>query len=406
LEMSEVNKKMMFKDDSFNIQQPNNNPVLIAPEVFNTIDFFKSNKAVAFEVSFGDQNQSIFKGLELNQSSVKNTSESFAVLERLGASETGSSTAQIDIGLFDIYRSQSYTCDVTMMGNVMIQPTMYFYLKNIPLFRGTYWIQEVNHSISNNNIQTTFKGTRIPITSLPDPKDSFMASYRALFDKMVSKAVAKVKDENQKLANKTNNEKVVQDNKGNTYVYDPGTKTISGEKIIENASSTPYGISYNGFKNEKYVQLVKFNEEEWLRANVTIMGGKNYPINNDIDMGFVSRYEFMSGTTKTSSVVKWSELSPNSDKDKFYSTKFLFDNTVTPNNILEGSPKTEFFNPDPKVNKKVTLGYSYDYTTRRFIGPVNTGPAAGIPYGIGMSKALMDELGLFEGDVVYFRLIK
>jgi hypothetical protein len=114
----------------------------------------------------------------------------------------------------------------------------------------------------------------------------------------------------------------------------------------------------------------------------------------------------MSGNTKTSSVVKWSELSPNSDKDKFYSTKFLFDNTVTPNNILEGSPKTEFFNPDPKVNKKVTLGYSYDYTTRRFIGPVNTGPAAGIPYGIGMSKALMDELGLFEGDVVYFRLIK
>jgi hypothetical protein len=406
LEMSEVNKKMMFKDDSFNIQQPNNNPVLIAPEVFNTIDFFKSNKAVAFEVSFGDQNQSIFKGLELNQSSVKNTSESFAVLERLGASETGSSTAQIDIGLFDIYRSQSYTCDVTMMGNVMIQPTMYFYLKNIPLFRGTYWIQEVNHSISNNNIQTTFKGTRIPITSLPDPKDSFMASYRALFDKMVSKAVAKVKDENQKLAKKTNNEKVVQDNKGNTYVYDPGTKTVSGEKIIENASSTPYGISYNGFKNEKYVQLVKFNDEEWLRANVTIMGGKNYPINNDIDMGFVSRYEFMSGNTKTSSVVKWSELSPNSDKDKFYSTKFLFDNTVTPNNILEGSPKTEFFNPDPKVNKKVTLGYSYDYTTRRFIGPVNTGPAAGIPYGIGMSKALMDELGLFEGDVVYFRLIK
>ena len=405
LEMSEVNKKMMFKDDSFNIQQPNNNPVLIAPEVFNTIDFFKSNKAVAFEVSFGDQNQGIFKGIELNQSSVKNTSESFAVLERLGASETGSSTAQVDIGLFDIYRSQSYTCDVTMMGNVMIQPTMYFYLKNIPLFKGTYWIQEVTHSIRNNTIETTFKGTRIPITSLPDPKDSFMASYRALFDKMVAKAVAKVKDENQKLANKTNNEKVVQDNKGNTYVYDPGTKTVSGEKIVENASSTPYGISYNGFKNEKYVQLVKYSDEEWLRANVVTMGGDKYPIGNDIDLGFVSRYEFTSGGTKTSSKVKWVEVSPNSDKDMFYSTKFLFDNVLTPNTILEGSPKTEFFNPDPKKNKKYTLGYSYNFDTRRFVGPINTGPAD-IPYGIGMSKALMKELDLYDGDIVYFRLIK
>ena len=74
------------------------------------------------------------------------------------------------------------------MGNVMIQPTMYFYLKNIPMFKGSYWITEVSHSIKSNTITTTFSGARIPYTSLPDPKDSFISSYRVLFDRMASKA--------------------------------------------------------------------------------------------------------------------------------------------------------------------------------------------------------------------------
>jgi len=61
------------------------------------------------------------------------------------------------------------------------------------MFKGTYWITEVSHSIKSNVINTTFVGTRIPYTSLPDPKDSFLASYRVLFDKLTSKAKAILK---------------------------------------------------------------------------------------------------------------------------------------------------------------------------------------------------------------------
>jgi hypothetical protein len=61
----------------------------------------------------------------------------------------------------------------------------------------------VSHKISNNNITTSFKGTRIPYASLPDPKDSFMASYRALFDRITKSAVARVKQDSLNITGST-----------------------------------------------------------------------------------------------------------------------------------------------------------------------------------------------------------
>ena len=50
----------------------------------------------------------------------------------------------------------------------MIQPTMYFVLRHVPMFYGPYWIYEVNHSITERGFDTDFKGTRIPKYSLPN----------------------------------------------------------------------------------------------------------------------------------------------------------------------------------------------------------------------------------------------
>ena len=205
LELDDIDRKSRFKGDGFNISNTNGNPVIVSPDVFRNTDFTKSNRAVAFEVSIGDQQQSMFKTIDLEQATIKNTTESFYVIENLGKSSAGSSTSQIDIGLFDIYRQASYQCTVNGMGNVMIQPTMYFYLKNVPMFRGTYWITEVIHTIRTTGIDTTFKGSRIPVTSLPDPKDSFMASYRTMFDKMVRSSLAKVKAESEMVNSEKSN---------------------------------------------------------------------------------------------------------------------------------------------------------------------------------------------------------
>jgi hypothetical protein len=180
------------------------------------------------------------------------------VIENLGRSESGAGAHQIDIGLFDIYRQASYTCDVTCMGNVMIQPTMYFYLKNVPMFRGSYWITEVSHNIRNNNIVTTFKGTRIPYASLPDPKDSFLSSYKVLFDKITRTAVAKTKEE-ENTTPATATEQPYTTTDGKTFLSDlgPSKSAIKGETLIKEQGVTAFGVPYNGYNGEKYIQKTK-----------------------------------------------------------------------------------------------------------------------------------------------------
>jgi hypothetical protein len=396
----DIDKNAKFPDDSFDISNVNNNPlVVVGPDVFRNTDFSKSNKVVAFEVGFGDQNQSIFKGLELDQTSIKNTSESFQVIERLGNSETGSSVSQIDIGLFDIYRQASYTCGVTTMGNVMIQPTMFFYLKNVPLFRGSYWITEVSHSIKMTGIETTFKGSRIPMQSLPDPSESFLASYRALFDKITKKAIAKVKDENLRLNSPGNTERVFQDADGVSFTTDMGKKLISGESILTQMGIKEYGIPYNGYNNEKYIQLVNFNGGEWLRAVAIEMDSKDYKIDSKMSMSFISRYKDIFGNSTN---VLWENISNKTKQLDFYSTKF--DHSLSPNTIMREYPYTVFLNPN-KPNTPVEFKTNIDVPNLNFTGPVNNGPNLD-GYGIAMSSSLMTKLDIYNGDVIYFKLRK
>ena len=149
------------------------------------LQYDKSNRVVSFEVNIGDSNQNIFKGVSLDQSSFTNTSESHKVTDYIARSNSGANSFNIDTSLFNIYRAYSYTCNVTCIGNVMIQPTMYFYLNNIPMFRGTYLITEVSHTIRDNNMVTNFKGIRMAKGSFPDPDDSFMSSYKSLFDRII-----------------------------------------------------------------------------------------------------------------------------------------------------------------------------------------------------------------------------
>jgi hypothetical protein len=64
-----------------------------------------------------------------------------------------------------------------MMGNAMIQPTMYFNLRHVPMFSGTYMIQEVNHTIGPGTFETIFKGTRQSISNL-QKVDSYIQTLK------------------------------------------------------------------------------------------------------------------------------------------------------------------------------------------------------------------------------------
>lgn len=400
-----VNK---FNDDSFDISNRNKNPLIVTlPEIYDIEQLNKSNKVVAFEVSFGDQYQNIFKGVSLDQTTLRNTSESFVVLENLARSESGSGAYNVDISLFDLYKQASYSCEVTCMGNVMIQPTMYFYLKNIPMFRGTYWITEVSHNIRNNNIETVFKGTRIPVASLPDPEDSFVSSYKSLLDKITNSARLTVKKATE---GNNNTEQTISTPFGN-FVTDMGQTKINGEELIKTAGINEFGIPYNGYGNEKYIQKVKYKQQdgtvsEWFRANVVRMGmeSKIYTLTDETHMSLLTKLRNTINVDSNGETgLKWSELKVLTNSHNFYSTKFQFTNSITADKIITGT--TEFLNPNNNIKLEISPNYDLDRRVEQLnvSGPVNVGPFIN-GYGIGLSNKLMKDLKITEGDVLYFRI--
>jgi hypothetical protein len=293
----------------------------------------------------------------------------------------------------------------------MIQPTMYFYLKNVPMFRGSYWITEVSHNIRNNNIVTTFKGTRIPYASLPDPKDSFLSSYRTLFDKITRTAVAKTKEEeNTTPASATEQPYTTTD--GKTFLSDlgPSKSAIKGETLVKEQGVTAFGVPYNGYNGEKYIQKVSFNNKEYLRARVVTMGSQNYPIKDTQPMNIIVRQDtYRVYGTNVNNVddrvdLTWKDISGSTKY--FYATKFDFD-VAKPNIIIKGT--TIFYNPN-NIKSPITINPIVDNPADGKIiisdiqGPVNAGPN-GVTSGLGLSKQLMKDLKVNDGDVVYFEIV-
>ena len=191
------NSYVKYGDDGFDLRITDN-PLRVSDP---NLDTSKSNKVVGFAVDFGIQNQNIFKDLDLDMSEKKETAETFKIYAELGDSVSGDKVAQQSDSMYSIYKSRSYTCGVTSLGNVMIQPTMYFALRHVPLFYGPYFIMEVTHSISETDFITKFKGSRMRRYSLPKI-DSLVASVNKnvlkSFKELQQKTTAIPETENEK----------------------------------------------------------------------------------------------------------------------------------------------------------------------------------------------------------------
>ncbi len=129
---------------------------------------------VAFKVAFASQNQSHFTSVELDQSEYKNTQESLLAIEKIAQAASPDSTGGFITkgqSMYDVYLNRSYSCTVEALGNMMIQPLQYFQLENVPMFYGSYLIRDVKHSVTPNNVRTTFTGDRIPQAVVPIIED-------------------------------------------------------------------------------------------------------------------------------------------------------------------------------------------------------------------------------------------
>jgi len=150
-----------YKNDSFDINEPTT-----YPEDFNNA---KTGGITAFKVRYGQETQNHFSKLELDQAEFRETQDSLLVIDALVNPNSGSDPTQIGKGnnLYDVNLTRGYTCKVESLGNMQIQPTMFFKLENVPMFRGTYLITDVSHSITPHNVKTTITATRQPIITVP-----------------------------------------------------------------------------------------------------------------------------------------------------------------------------------------------------------------------------------------------
>jgi len=114
-----------------------------------------------FRVSYADQNQSIFKKVNVTQEDHRETAESMTIQDQLAGGKGGTKRIYMGADLYNAYAVRSYRTDVECMGNTQIFPTMYFQLDNIPLFHGAHMITNVKHTITPHDMVTEFGGRRI-----------------------------------------------------------------------------------------------------------------------------------------------------------------------------------------------------------------------------------------------------
>ena len=122
---------------------------------------FPYRQVRAFRVKFGEQNQSMFKDIKIDSKDYPETNESLQILSRLAGDNKLQAPPPKGQNLYNVYENRSYKATVTGLGNVMIQPTQYFQLENVPLFDGAYIILSVEHSIEPNKMTTSFSGMKI-----------------------------------------------------------------------------------------------------------------------------------------------------------------------------------------------------------------------------------------------------
>lgn len=177
---STASEENYYRSDGFNINTPDDipSPFKSKSTIYDESDIENryGYNVPAFGVSFGRQNQSLFKNLTLNMDSPAMTE--IAAMNLANVAELGSShehrVAFYGQDIFNIFKNYSYECEVEMMGDAQIQPLMYFQLLNVPMWHGAYMIKSVTHTMTPGNMITRFKGQKMSKYIQPFCDDYFI----------------------------------------------------------------------------------------------------------------------------------------------------------------------------------------------------------------------------------------
>jgi len=184
------------RNDGFELIRASENPLI--EDYTNKKDWAVSNKVVGFNVDIGVRNQNIFYSFDVGMESGRATSETIKAQLDIVNQATGKNSATQNVGLYNLYKKRSYTCTVNCLGNALLQPTMYFNLRHVPMFYGPYLITDVQHTINAGNFQTQFTGVRQAIYDLP-PIESYLQN---LNESVLTQIESIVKNKSDKVSDK------------------------------------------------------------------------------------------------------------------------------------------------------------------------------------------------------------
>jgi len=333
-----------FRDDAFDLRRASDNP-LIENQKGKT-DWALSNRCVGFNVDIGVRNQNIFYSFQVGQDNGKATAESIQATLNIINNVGGTNTSTQSVGLYNYYNQRSYPCTVVSLGNALIQPTMYFNLRHVPMFNGPYMIQEVTHTISPGSFQTSFTGIRQGIFDLPQIDKYLQSINRNLLTKL--EAFIKNKEESTTVVPKQTNSdnrqqpenacvsKILEIYKEDKFEVVKNVETsVTQEKMIETINNIL--LQRNENTNDALMQYIiyaicyitTFNSSK----NKFVGYGNNYSMNINLEINFSPTYQkFFNkkySCISIDNIPKYVKAIPNFDTiDKF--VEFMYDR-ISPN---------------------------------------------------------------------------
>lgn len=188
-----------------------------------------------FGVAVNRANNVIFKSINVNMNSYKITSVAATTWENILSKTGADGSKRIYFkgqDIYSIYSQYSYMCEIEMMGCAQIQPLMYFQLLNIPMWRGTYMIYKVTHSMTPGNMSTKFVGMKMSRLSTP-----YASGYYSI-GKTASQKASSIEQQTD----------AVQQSEDAAVIETHGTYAVGGDNMIQAifGSYTGYRVSAAG----------------------------------------------------------------------------------------------------------------------------------------------------------------
>lgn len=179
-----------YKSDSMDLTSSKPDP--LSSKVVDEVQVREGGRGIAFNVDFGIQHQNMFSDFTINAYDGIKSGEELIVYEEISNSKNSSSVSTISTNLLDVMKTRVYSCSIKMIGNAMIQPFMYFNLRYIPIYSGTYMILSVQHTLSpDSGMITTFTGVRVSMAGISKIDKGMVKSRRNLLENLMDKLTRK-----------------------------------------------------------------------------------------------------------------------------------------------------------------------------------------------------------------------